>query len=138
MHSTVQGHVVMHLVVSQELSFRILVDLEYDPLDPYAVRLTFHLPGDEPVTWVFARELLLDGLCRPAGEGDVHIQPLGEQLSEVGVVLRSPEGEALLRASSSPLIAFLARTDRLVPLGEERTGGDLDAQLALILSTGAR
>src|SRR5690349_12653864 len=71
MHSTVQGHVVMNLVVSNELSFRIVVDLEYDPSDPYAVRFTFHLPGDAPVTWVFARELLLDGISRPTGEGDV-------------------------------------------------------------------
>ncbi|KJK55987.1 SsgA family sporulation/cell division regulator [Saccharothrix sp. ST-888] len=138
MHSTVQGHVVMNLVVSNELSFRIVVDLEYDPVDPYAIRLTFHLPGDAPVTWVFARELLLDGISGPAGEGDVHIHPVGEELSEVCIMLRSPEGDALLRASSPPLIAFLAGTDRLVPMGEERTGGDLDAQLALILSPGPR
>ncbi|GAA2250076.1 MULTISPECIES: SsgA family sporulation/cell division regulator [Kitasatospora] len=138
MHSTVQGHVVMHLVVSNELSFRILVDLEYDPADPYAIRLTFHLPGDAPVTWVFARELLLDGISQPTGEGDVHIHPLGEELAEVGIMLRSPEGDAVLRSSAPPLIAFLTRTDRLVPVGEERTGGDLDEQLALILSPGAR
>ncbi|MFB7662781.1 SsgA family sporulation/cell division regulator [Kitasatospora sp. NPDC056138] len=138
MHSTVQGHVVMNLVVSNELSFRIVVDLAYDPADPYAIRLTFHLPGDAPVTWVFARELLLDGISSPTGEGDVHIHPVGEELSEVGVMLRSPEGDAVLRAPSPPLIAFLAGTDRLVPMGEERTGRDLDAQLALILSPGSR
>jgi hypothetical protein len=137
MHSTVQGHVVMNLVVSNELSFRIVVDLEYDPIDPFAVRFTFHLPGDEPVTWVFARELLLDGISRPTGEGDVHIHPIGgEELSDVCIVLHSPEGDALLRASAPPLIAFLTRTDRLVPMGEELTGGELDAQLADILSRG--
>ncbi|MDH6127592.1 SsgA family sporulation/cell division regulator [Kitasatospora sp. GP82] len=136
MHSTVQGHVVMNLVVSSELSFRIVVDLDYDPVDPYAIRFTFHLPGDAPVTWVFARELLLDGISRPTGEGDVHIRPVGEELSEVRVVLRSPDGDALLRTSAPPLIAFLARTDRLVPMGQEFTGGDLDEQLALILGSG--
>lgn len=136
MHSTVQGHVVMNLVVSSELSFRIVVDLEYDPIDPYAVRFTFHLPGDEPVTWIFARELLLDGISRPTGEGDVHIHPVGTELSDVRIVLHSPEGDALLLASAPPLIAFLSRTDRLVPMGEELTGGELDAQLADILSRG--
>ncbi|MEV0533057.1 SsgA family sporulation/cell division regulator [Kitasatospora sp. NPDC050463] len=132
-HSTVQGYLVMRLVVSAELSFRIVVDLEYDPADPYAVRLTFHLPGDAPVTWVFARELLLDGIGRPAGEGDVHVHPVGGELSEVCIVLHSPAGDALLRSSAPPLIAFLARTDRLVPMGQELTGGEIDAQLADIL-----
>jgi hypothetical protein len=136
MHSTVQGNVVMHLVVSNELSFRILVDLEYDALDPYAVRFTFHLPGDAPVTWVFARELLLDGISRPTGEGDVHVHPVGGELADVCIVLHSPEGAARLRASAPPLIAFLARTDRLVPMGQELTGGEIDAQLADILSQG--
>ncbi|MFB6889165.1 SsgA family sporulation/cell division regulator [Kitasatospora sp. NPDC056327] len=132
-HSTVQGHLTMNLVVSHELAFRIVVDLDYDPADPYAVRFTFHLPGDEPVTWVFARELLLDGLARPSGEGDVYIHPVGGELAEVCLVLRSPGGDAVLRGSAPPLIAFLARTDRLVPMGEEFAAGDLDAQLELIL-----
>ncbi|MEV7185918.1 SsgA family sporulation/cell division regulator [Kitasatospora sp. NPDC093102] len=132
-HSTVQGHLVMNLVVSHELSFRLLVDLVYEADDPYAVRLTFHLPGDAPVTWYFARELLLDGIGGPAGEGDVHIRPVGEEPSEVCIVLRSPDGDALLRASSAPLIAFLVRTDRLVPMGQEFTGRDVDAQLADLL-----
>ncbi len=136
MHSTVQGHVVMNLVVSSELSFRIVVDLEYDPSDPYAVRLTFHLPGDTPVTWVFARELLLDGVSRPTGEGDVHVHPVGGELSDVCILLRSPDGDALLRAAAPPLIAFLTRADRVVPMGEELAVGALDAQLAEILSRG--
>ncbi|MGW4897064.1 SsgA family sporulation/cell division regulator [Kitasatospora sp. NPDC004240] len=132
-HSTVQAHVAMHLVVSNELSFRIVVDLDYDRVDPYAVRFTFHLPGDEPVTWVFARELLLDGISRPSGEGDVRIHPVGGELAEVCVVLRSPDGDARLRASAPPLVAFLSRTDRLVPMGQEISGGELDAELAAIL-----
>ncbi|MEU0144187.1 SsgA family sporulation/cell division regulator, partial [Streptomyces albidoflavus] len=32
-----------------------------------AVRLTFHLPGDAPVTWVFGRELLVEGVLDAAG-----------------------------------------------------------------------
>ncbi|GJF29404.1 SsgA family sporulation/cell division regulator [Kitasatospora sp. NBC_01539] len=137
MHSsTVQGHVVMHLVAAGELSLRIAVDLGYDPEDPYAVRFTFHLPGDTPVTWYFARELLVEGISRPAGEGDVHLHPVGEDLTEVCVVLRSPDGDATLRAPAPPLIAFLARTDRLVPMGKEESQVELEAQLDLILSGG--
>ncbi|WP_371498360.1 SsgA family sporulation/cell division regulator [Kitasatospora sp. NBC_00374] len=134
MHSTVQGHMVMHLVVSNELSFRIMVDLEYDAADPFAVRFTFHLPGGDPVGWVFARELVVDGISRPSGEGDVRIHPVGAELSEVRIVLHSPEGAAVLRAGTPALIDFLARTDRLVAMGEETAAGDLDAQLASILA----
>ncbi|MGW4381698.1 SsgA family sporulation/cell division regulator [Kitasatospora sp. NPDC004531] len=135
MHNTVRAQMAMHLVVSSELSFRVAVDLDYDGGDPFAVRLTFHLPGDEPVTWVFARELLVDGLGRASGEGDVHIHPVGEELTEIGLVLRSPDGDARLRAAAPPLLAFLARTDLLVPMGQEAAAGDLDQELADILST---
>jgi len=50
----------MSFLVSEELSFRIPVELGYESCDPYAVRLTFHLPGDAPVTWTFGRELLIE------------------------------------------------------------------------------
>lgn len=137
MHSsTVQGHVVMSLVAAGELSLRIAVDLGYDPEDPYAVRFTFHLPGDTPVTWYFARELLVEGIGRPAGEGDVHLHPVGEEMAEVCIVLRSPDGDATLRSPAAPLVAFLARTDRIVPMGEEQGQVELEAQLDLILSGG--
>ena len=51
------------------------VQMTYDVADPLAVRL--HLVGarrDE--TWVFARDLLADGLRSlvPVGNGDVHVQ----------------------------------------------------------------
>ncbi|MGA5817101.1 SsgA family sporulation/cell division regulator [Kitasatospora sp. NPDC094028] len=131
--TTVQEHQVMGLVLSPELSLGLVVDLEYDPGDPYAVRFTFHLPGEPPVVWVFARELLLDGLGRPAGEGDVRIEPVGEDRAEVYVTLCSPGGEARLRSAAAPLVAFLARTDRLVPMGREAAGRELDARLADIL-----
>ncbi|MEU9043204.1 MULTISPECIES: SsgA family sporulation/cell division regulator [unclassified Kitasatospora] len=132
-HSTVQGHLVMNLVVSHELSVRIPAEVTYRADDPYAVRFAFHLPGDAPVTWFFARELLLDGIGGPAGEGDVHVHPVGGEFSEVRIVLSSPHGEAVLRTPSAPLTAFLARTDRLVPMGQELTGRELDAELAEIL-----
>ncbi|MFJ9460641.1 SsgA family sporulation/cell division regulator [Kitasatospora sp. NPDC101447] len=132
-HSRVQGHLVMNLVVSHELSVRVPVDAVYEAGDPYAVRLAFHLPGDAPVTWFFARELLLDGITGPAGEGDVHIHPVDEASTEVRILLRSPAGDAVLRAPSAPLLGFLAGTARLVPVGQELIGRELDAKLAAIL-----
>ncbi|MFC5719799.1 SsgA family sporulation/cell division regulator [Streptomyces gamaensis] len=131
MRETVQAEVIMTFLVSEELSFRIPVGLDYDSSDPYAVKFTFHLPGDAPVTWAFARELLLDGLSQPSGEGDVHIAPASAgQFSDVFIRLQVGAEGALFRAGAAPLVAFLDRTDRIVPLGEERTVADFDYELA--------
>lgn len=129
----------MTFFVSEELSFRIPVELGYDKADPYAVQFTFHLPGDAPVSWAFARELLLDGLSGPTGEGDVHICPAGpEELADTLIRLQVGAEGALFRVSAAPLVAFLDRTDRLVPVGSEEEASDsassLDAVLDRILA----
>ncbi|WP_405714680.1 MULTISPECIES: SsgA family sporulation/cell division regulator [unclassified Streptomyces] len=130
MRESVQAEVMMSFLVSEELSFRIPVELRYEVCDPYAIRMTFHLPGDAPVTWAFGRELLLDGLNSPSGDGDVHIGPTEpEGLSDVHIRLQVGEDRALFRAGTAPLVAFLDRTDKLVPLGQERTLGDFEGNL---------
>jgi hypothetical protein len=130
MRESVQAEVLMSFLVSEELSFRIPVELHYKVADPYAVRMTFHLPGDAPVTWTFGRELLLDGINTPSGDGDVHIAPTTpEDLSDVHMRLQVGHDHALFRVSAAPLVAFLDRTDRLVPLGQERTLSDFEGSL---------
>lgn len=130
MRESVQAEVLMSFLVSEELCFRIPVELEYETSDPYAIRMTFHLPGDAPVTWAFGRELLLDGINGPSGDGDVHIAPVGpESLSDVGIQLRVGSDSALFRAGAAPLVAFLDRTDKLLPMGQELTLGDFDVSL---------
>ncbi|MER7923999.1 MULTISPECIES: SsgA family sporulation/cell division regulator [unclassified Streptomyces] len=130
MHESVQAEVMMSFLVSEELSFRIPVELGYETFDPYAVRLTFHLPGDAPVTWAFGRELLIDGLGMACGEGDVRIEPLDpETLGEVLIRLQVGSDQALFRTGAAPLVAFLDRTDRLVPLGQEAALADFDTHL---------
>ncbi|MFF6989414.1 MULTISPECIES: SsgA family sporulation/cell division regulator [unclassified Streptomyces] len=130
MHESVQAEVMMSFLVSEELSFRIPVELRYETSDPYAVRLTFHLPGDAPVTWAFGRELLIDGLGMACGEGDVRIEPVDpEMLGEVLIRLQVGSDQALFRTGAAPLVAFLDRTDRLVPLGQEAALADFDTHL---------
>ena len=127
----------MSFLVSEELSFRIPVELRYEAGDPYAVRLTFHLPGDAPVTWAFGRELLVDGVNGATGDGDVRISPVelaggggsGEMPGEVHIRLQVGSDQALFRAGVAPLIAFLDRTDKLVPLGQEQALADFEAEL---------
>ncbi|MGX1271085.1 SsgA family sporulation/cell division regulator [Streptomyces phaeoluteigriseus] len=126
----VEAEVMMSFLVSEELSFRIPVELGYETCDPYAVRLTFHLPGDAPVTWAFGRELLIDGVGRPCGEGDVRVSPAGRDvLGEVLIRLQVGGDQAVFRSSAAPLVAFLDRTDKLVPLGQEGAFADFDAHL---------
>ncbi|WP_329253600.1 SsgA family sporulation/cell division regulator [Streptomyces sp. NBC_01478] len=130
MRESVQAEVMMSFLVSEELSFRIPVELGYETCDPYAVRLTFHLPGDAPVTWTFGRELLIDGVGIACGEGDVRIEPVDpETLGEVLIRLQVGGDQALFRTGAAPLVAFLDRTDRLVPLGQEGALADFDAHL---------
>jgi hypothetical protein len=126
----VQAEVMMSFLVSEELSFRIPVELGYESCDPYAVRLTFHLPGDAPVTWAFGRELLIDGVGRQCGEGDVRVSPVEpDMLGEVLIRLQVGGDQALFRSSAAPLVAFLDRTDKVVPLGQEGALADFDAHL---------
>ncbi|GAA2237006.1 SsgA family sporulation/cell division regulator [Streptomyces amakusaensis] len=130
MRESVQAEVLMSFLVSEELSFRIPVELRYGTEDPYAVRMTFHLPGDAPVTWAFSRDLLLDGLLGPTGEGDVHIAPTGSDgPADLGIRLQVRGDRALFLVSAAPVMAFLDRTDRLVPLGKERSYGDCEGDL---------
>ncbi|MBM7167260.1 SsgA family sporulation/cell division regulator [Streptomyces sp. G44] len=130
MDETVQAEVMMSFLVSEELSFRIPVELRYETGDPFAVRLTFHLPGDAPVTWAFGRELLIDGVGRPCGVGDVRIEPIDPELMDEALIrLQVGPDQALFRVGIPPLLAFLDRTDKLVPLGQERAFADFDAHL---------
>lgn len=130
MRESVQAEVMMSFLVSEELSFRIPVELRYETRDPYAVRLTFHLPGDAPVTWAFGRELLIDGVGRACGDGDVHIALTDlEAFGEVLIRLQVGSDHALFRSGTAPLVAFLDRTDKLVPLGQERSLDGFDTYL---------
>jgi hypothetical protein len=98
--------------------------------------MTFHLGQECPVTWVFARELLVEGRFRACGQGDVRIWPTrngGRSL--LCLALSSPAGEALLEASATRVATWLERTLRLVPTGMEKSVLDLDAALAELLGS---
>ncbi|MFF3468339.1 SsgA family sporulation/cell division regulator [Streptomyces sp. NPDC002619] len=111
------------------------MQLSYESADPYAVHALFLLDDHEPVEWVFARELLAQGLHRPTGPGDVHVWPLrGRDQYELCIALASPAGNALLIAPAREVASFLQRTDALVPPGTEAAHLDLDTQLARILA----
>jgi len=107
----------------------------YDPGDPFAVRAEFSVgPDNEPVVWVFARDLVVQGLQAPAGEGDVSVWPSRSQgRAVVCLALSSPDGQALLECQRDDVVAFLDRTLATVPAGDEARHLDVDSQLDRLL-----
>ena len=74
-NATVSCELHLRLVVSGDSSLPVPAGLRYETTDPYAVHATFHTGGGETVDWVFARDLLSEGLLRPSGAGDVRVWP---------------------------------------------------------------
>ncbi|GAA4811818.1 SsgA family sporulation/cell division regulator [Streptomyces ziwulingensis] len=109
----------------------------YDKNDPYAVRLSLGAPAAGPVTWVFARDLLTEGLRRPAGTGDVLVFPRHGCLpGTMRIVLRSDADAALIEIAVQEVTGFLASTRALVPTGSESRYVDIESGLAQLTGRG--
>ncbi|MFJ4689337.1 SsgA family sporulation/cell division regulator [Streptomyces sp. NPDC088789] len=123
--------VTVHVSVPAELPTPLPAELHYDMPDPYAVRLSIGAPAARPEDWVFARSLLMEGLRRPTGTGDVHVLPRHRcHPDSVRIVLRSAVGAALVDIKASAVAAFLQQTFSLVPPGTEGLHIDMDRVLA--------
>ncbi|WP_326596878.1 SsgA family sporulation/cell division regulator [Streptomyces sp. NBC_01803] len=135
MHTIIERELDLQLVLSPERSVTVPALLRYRSDDPFAVHVTFHLGSEAPVRWTFARDLLVEGLFRPSGQGDVLLWPArAEGRDVVWLSLRSPDGDALLRAPAAALSAWLERTMRLVPPGAETEQIDMDEALRALLT----
>lgn len=121
MHDTVvERELELRLILSPERSIPVPARLGYRSDDPYAIHISFHINSEHPVNWTFARELLVEGVFRPCGQGDVRVWPTKvEGRSVVLMALSSPDGDALLEAPSAQVSAWLERTLRVVPPGSE-------------------
>jgi hypothetical protein len=110
-------------------------ELSYDPADPLAVSATFSTVAGS-VRWTFGRDLLIEGLVEPVGDGDVHVWPFvdDDDNSVVMIELCSPDGEALVQGRTPDITAFVERMTRSVAPGAESALLDVDAAIAAILS----
>ncbi|MEV6106932.1 SsgA family sporulation/cell division regulator [Streptomyces sp. NPDC051940] len=139
MHTEVERDLELKLVLSPERSIAVPARLTYRTADPYAVHITFHVGSAAPVNWTFARELLVEGVFRACGHGDVRIWPTkvaGQNV--VCLALTSPDGDALLEAPSGILSMWLERTMRLVPPGREIDQLGMDEALTRLLTPAGR
>ncbi|MFF9624748.1 SsgA family sporulation/cell division regulator [Streptomyces griseosporeus] len=117
---TAQGPVALHTA------------LGYSRHDPLAVTLTLRFPGGGPERrWVFARDLLDEGLRTAAGLSDVQVRTVDHDQLLIEMSRRS--GYAALVLRSADVRAFLHHCDLAVPAGRESLRPCLDAFLSLLL-----
>ncbi|MEV1077061.1 SsgA family sporulation/cell division regulator [Streptomyces sp. NPDC050211] len=135
MYSVVERELELRLILSPERSIPVPARLSFRSDDPYAVHICFHINSDAPVHWTFARELLVEGVFRPCGTGDVRVWPTkAEGRSVVLMALSSPDGDALLEAPAAQVSAWLERTLRVVPPGTEGEQLGIDDALDQLLA----
>ena len=128
--ATVVAELGLRLVVPERGGVPLTASLRYRGDDPYAIRMSFHVGLDDPVEWLFARDLLAVGVQAPTGDGDVRVWPTSEADRDVlNISLSSPFGQAHFEASLAAVSAFLRRTYEVVPLGREADFVDVEGEL---------
>src|SRR5262252_4405034 len=82
--TTISAELGLKLVVPQQTIVPLVASMYYSGSDPYAVRMAFHVGTDEPVEWIFARDLLAAGIESRQGDGDVQVWPSPVSVSDAG------------------------------------------------------
>ena len=120
----------LRLVVPEHGGVPLTASLYYRGDDPYAIRMAFHVGTDDPVEWIFARDLLAEGLDCVAGDGDVRVWPSTAAHRDVlNLELSSPFGQAHFEAPLTAMTGFLLRTFEVVPAGREGEFIDIEGEL---------
>lgn len=129
------GDTIAHdmFALLREAAAPVVTRWTYCTDDPFAVTLEIQTRGNRCVDWVLARDLLVTGLSTPAGIGDVRVRPAQFGEWEVTLVeIRSLDGHAVLEVDRDLLRQFVEATFEVVPLGDESTAVDMDAEIAKI------
>jgi Streptomyces sporulation and cell division protein, SsgA len=132
--------------VTHDLQMKIVLDdgtrvvlasrWDYDARDPFAVRATFRT-GEGDITWIFARDLLRDGLTDAVGEGDIAIRPGHPSRGPIiHITLMSPNGTARIEGDRHQLSTFVTEVYDRVPEGSEWMYLDLDTTIDDLLRDG--
>jgi hypothetical protein len=134
--TAVTAELSLRMVVDSERTIEVPCSLEYRAEEPYAVRATFRT-GVADIEWMFSRDLLLEGLQRPSGEGDIVIWPEnGGEQPLILLALNSPSGQAVLECDRPHVELFMRRTFQIVPVGQEGDCLDVDGLISAILGEG--
>jgi hypothetical protein len=137
-HTVICSPAVFELIAPDAPVVPVKVDLTYSSRDPYAVQASFRTGNGTAVDWVFARDLLHEGLTGAAGTGDVRVQPMPGNPMRVQLELSSPSGHAVFTTCAQTLGEFLRRTFDAVPPETEYSWLDFDLALSDLLNDPAR
>ncbi|MGI5132788.1 SsgA family sporulation/cell division regulator [Pseudonocardia sp. CA-107938] len=137
-HTVICSPAVFELIAPDAPVVPVKVDLTYHSRDPYAVQASFRTGNGTAVDWVFARDLLQEGLVGLAGTGDVRVQPVAGNSGKVQLELSSPSGHAVFTTCAQTLGDFLRRTYEAVPPESEYSWLDFDLALSDLLNDPAR
>jgi hypothetical protein len=111
----------------------IMTRWTYRAADPYAVAFAVRIQQDHWVEWLVARDLVVDALGGPVGDGDIRMAPRSAQgYRIVEIEIRSTDGRAVLEVDLDLLHRFVHSTIAVVPLGQESSRVDLDEEIARI------
>ena len=133
-HMVICSPAVFELISPDAPVVPVKVELTYDSRDPYAVQASFRTGNGTAVDWVFARDLLHDGLIAQSGTGDVRVQPMPTDSGRIELELNSPSGHALFTTCARTLGEFLDRTYEAVPPSTEYSWLDFDLALSDLLA----
>ena len=140
--STVSAELELRCVLPEGTIAPVAASLYYSSEDPYAIRMAFHVGGDDSVEWIFARDLLSLGTMGRQGICDVRVWPSvgsdgGAQGGVMNIKLYSPYGQAHFEAPAMQISDFVGRTYQIVPEGEESSHLDIESKLADLLRSEA-
>ena len=136
--TAVTAELSMRMVVDSDRTIDVPCELEYRSDEPYAVRATFQT-GAADIEWMFARDLILEGMQRPSGEGDIVIWPENHGAQPlILLALNSPTGQAVLEVDRPHIEHFVRRTFDIVAVGDEGTTVDVDRCIERILGEGIK
>ena len=141
--TTISAELGLKLVVPQQTIVPLVASMYYSGSDPYAVRMAFHVGTDEPVEWIFARDLLAAGVESRQGDGDVHVWPSAASITETGeldvigapesrgipgkvlnIELSSPFGRAHFEAPAEAMSTLVGIAVGAIPIAK-RSGGTI-------------
>jgi hypothetical protein len=111
----------------------LAAELRYDAADPFAVTLAIGMECDEPVVWVFARELLSAGIGSAVGEGDITIEPAKDLPGRKLRITLATDCLATMLGPSDAVVEFLVESYSRVPSGTEGTHVDFESEIAALL-----
>lgn len=98
---------VSRQMVATVADTELRLSLTWDSTNPYAVVMDLY-PTQGPVQWVFAWELLEDGVHGPTGIGDVRICP--DAAGHTIIVLIGGSVRTVLQVDTAEVKEFLADT----------------------------